>query len=511
MVSFDIVSLYTNVPVDETINIILKELYETRPVPPTIERNDLKKLLTFATTKSHFLFDGKIYDQIDGVSMGSPLASLLAEIFLQEFEKKNSSVFEKLGIIYWKRYVDDTFVLLNPEFCAEKVCTELSKLHPSVKFTSQEEDAVTHKLSFLDVRIQRQEGKGFQTRIYRKPSFTGLITKWNSFVPKTYKYNSISTMVFRAIQICSSYKALHAELQIIRKISKKNGYPTNFVESIIKRQLNIKYVLPIPRPTTLSTDTVVLKIPYLGKESQVYGKLVTSSVAKQYPLKKVRVVYDVSDRIGRNFIIKDAVPDDLKSGVVYEATCSQCNNSYIGQTYRYLKTRINEHLSDQKKFLPITLKMPELNKKKKKVFQNPVPLYTGPITRSRTGKLPSSSMKLYKDDIDELLKQTTVKLKNEQTPIPKSTISKHYIKTRHMFTKDDFSILLMEQYRYRLRIKESLLIKAKDPKLNGYEGSMPLYVFPNGIRINKKKNNTVRLRLQTITGNKNRTSFLNIN
>ncbi|CAF4870834.1 unnamed protein product [Rotaria sp. Silwood2] len=188
-------------------------------------------------------------------------------------------------------------------------------------------------------------------------------------------------MVFRAIQICSSYKALHAELQIIRKISKKNGYPTNFVESIIKRQLNIKYVPPIPRPTTLSTDTVVLKIPYLGKESQVYGKLVTSSVAKQYPLKKVRVVYDVSDRIGRNFIIKDAVPDDLKSGVVYEATCSQCNNSYIGQTYRYLKTRINEHLSDQKKFLPITLKMPELNKKKKKVSQNPVPLYTGPITR----------------------------------------------------------------------------------------------------------------------------------
>ncbi|CAF2534635.1 unnamed protein product [Rotaria sp. Silwood2] len=381
MVSFDIVSLYTNVSVDETINIILKELYETRPVPPTIERNDLKKLLTFATTKSHFLFDGKIYDQIDGVSMGSPLAPLVAEIFLQEFEKKNSSVFEKLGIIYWKRYVDDTFVLLNPEFCAEKVCTELSKLHPSVKFTSQEEDAVTHKLSFLDVRIQRQEGKGFQTRIYRKPSFTGLITKWNSFVPKTYKYNSISTMVFRAIQICSSYKALHAELQIIRKISKKNGYPTNFVESIIKRQLNIKYVPPIPRPTTLSTDTVVLKIPYLGKESQVYGKLVTSSVAKQYPLKKVRVVYDVSDRIGRNFIIKDAVPDDLKSGVVYEATCSQCNNSYIGQTYRYLKTRINEHLSDQKKFLPITLKMPKLNKKKKKVSQNPVPLYTGPITR----------------------------------------------------------------------------------------------------------------------------------
>ncbi|CAF3249837.1 unnamed protein product [Rotaria sp. Silwood2] len=184
IVSFDVVNLYTNIPVDATINIILKELYEDRPVPPIIERNDLKELLTFAIKKSHFLFDGKIYDQIDGVSMGSPLAPLLAQIFFQEFEKKNLSLFENLGILYWKRYVDDTFVLLNPKFSTEKVCAELSKLHPSVKFTSQEEDAVTHKLPFLNVLIQQQEGIGFQTRIYRKPTFTGLMTKWNSFVPK---------------------------------------------------------------------------------------------------------------------------------------------------------------------------------------------------------------------------------------------------------------------------------------------------------------------------------------
>ncbi|CAF1512216.1 unnamed protein product, partial [Rotaria sordida] len=75
-----------------------------------------------------------------------------------------------------------------------------------------------------------------------------------------------------------------------------------------------------------------------------------------------------------------------------------------------------------KKFLPQPLKIPASNKKKKKNSQNPIPLYNGPVTRSRTGKLTSSSIKLYKDDIDELLKQTTVKLKNEQPPIPKSAI-----------------------------------------------------------------------------------------
>ena len=513
MVSFDITSLYTNIPIDETIDIILKQLYDTRPTPPLIDRTDFKKLLTFATKNSHFLFDGKIYDQIDGVSMGSPLAPLLAEIFLQEFEKKYLPLFENMGVVYWRRYVDDTFVLLDPTFSAKDVCAELSKCHSCLKFTYEEENPVTHKLPFLDALIERKEGIGFQTRIYRKPTYTGLMTKWSSFVPKNYKYNAVSTMVYRAVQICSSYKALHAEFQFIRKISKKNGYPSAFVESIIRRQLNIKYTPPTPPPPTLNTDIVVLKIPYLGKESQAYRKRVTSAVAKQYSLKNVRVVYDLSGRIGRNFKVKDSVPDELKSGVVYEATCSQCNQSYVGQTCRHLKTRVHEHLFDQNKFLPQTLEIKEPKRKNKNISnlsQKPIIHYKGPTTRSRTGKLPSPPIKLYHDEIVELLKQTTLNPKNEDPPIPKSAISKHYTKTHHIITKNDFSILLMERHRYRLRIKESLLIKATDPKLNGDERSMPLYIFPNGIEIKKrkkKKENTDRLPHQTMTGKKNRTSI----
>ena len=40
------------------------------------------KLLEFATKKSHFIFDGQYYDQIDGVAMGSPLGPVLANIFM---------------------------------------------------------------------------------------------------------------------------------------------------------------------------------------------------------------------------------------------------------------------------------------------------------------------------------------------------------------------------------------------------------------------------------------------
>ena len=114
-------------------------------------------------------------------------------------------------------------------------------------------------------------------------------------------------------------------------------------------------------PKLPESDIVVLRVPYYGKPSQIYGKRVTAAVAKQYPLKKVRVVYDVTARIGQNFTTKDPITTELKSGVVYEATCPQCNEKYIGKTCRHLKTRIGEHLLDQKKVLIPSLPQPEPN------------------------------------------------------------------------------------------------------------------------------------------------------
>ena len=88
MCSFDVCSLFTNVPLDETIKIFLDKLYAL-PDSPTIPCSVFKKLLEFATKKSHFIFDSKYYDQIDGVAMGSPLGPLLAITFLCVTLKKN--------------------------------------------------------------------------------------------------------------------------------------------------------------------------------------------------------------------------------------------------------------------------------------------------------------------------------------------------------------------------------------------------------------------------------------
>ncbi|CAF0897904.1 unnamed protein product [Brachionus calyciflorus] len=114
MLSFDVESLFTNVPKLETIEQILDLAYKMgRTLFHGLKRDELKHLLIVCTQESHFQFNGEYFDQTDGVAMGSPLGPLFANIFMSEFEKKHMVELKKLGISFWKRYVDDIFATLN--------------------------------------------------------------------------------------------------------------------------------------------------------------------------------------------------------------------------------------------------------------------------------------------------------------------------------------------------------------------------------------------------------------
>ena len=85
-VSFDVKSLFTNVPLEKTINIILDRIYKDKVIPTTLKRRTLKKLIKDTCSKTAFMFDGVIYEQIDGVSMGAALGPVLANIIMTEME-----------------------------------------------------------------------------------------------------------------------------------------------------------------------------------------------------------------------------------------------------------------------------------------------------------------------------------------------------------------------------------------------------------------------------------------
>ena len=87
MASFDIDSLFTNVPLDETIEISVKKLFGRNKKYKGFSRQQFKTLLSLAVKDSFFLFNGTYYEQVDGVAMGSPLGPTLANIFLCHWEE----------------------------------------------------------------------------------------------------------------------------------------------------------------------------------------------------------------------------------------------------------------------------------------------------------------------------------------------------------------------------------------------------------------------------------------
>ena len=115
----------------------------------------------------------------------------------------------------------------------------MNSKHRNIKFTVEREE--NNSLCFPDIKIFRYSGK-FQTSVYRKPTFSGVLTNFESFLPISYKYNLISTLLHRGFMICSSYRTLHFEIMKIKQIFRSNGYPKNVLDRCKKMYL-VKYLL----------------------------------------------------------------------------------------------------------------------------------------------------------------------------------------------------------------------------------------------------------------------------
>ena len=85
-VSFDVESLFTAVPLSKTINIILDWIYNKKLLKTNIKKRAMKKILKDCCNKNAFSFNNTIYEHIDGVSMGSYLGPVVANIIMTELE-----------------------------------------------------------------------------------------------------------------------------------------------------------------------------------------------------------------------------------------------------------------------------------------------------------------------------------------------------------------------------------------------------------------------------------------
>ncbi len=362
-VSFDIKSLFTNVPLQEVIEDITHKVFpegaspllfqnSEQPKGKKITRTILKNMLNVCS-ESIFLYRNKVYQQHDGVAMGSPLAPLLAEWFVSKIENDILQQDHPFKPTFYRRYVDDVFALFNCEEDVKSFFALLNEAHPNLKFTI--ETSATF-LPFLDTAVSIDNDQ-FQSWVYRKPTNTGVILNYHAVAPRRWKESLVTCMLTRALRVSSSLKYFHSELDAIRKIFKQNSYPAHMIETIIDSFITGHQVTEdsfkittslsvLPKKPDDDKKDVYLRIPFVGKPSTKFQRRMEYHL--QGPSLRLKTAFRTA-KVGQHFSLKSRCSWLFSANVVYKFTCSKDSSiTYIGETSRQLFERITDHRGKDK-------------------------------------------------------------------------------------------------------------------------------------------------------------------
>jgi len=216
----------------------------------------------------------------------------------------------------------------------------LNSCHSNIKFTIEFEQ--DNAIPFLDILVARNQNNTFMTSIYRKKTFTGFYTKWDSFTPRKYKINLIRSLTYRYYRLRSSGSLLQSALNL-RKPLLQNGYPQGIVSYHTNDVFNKNRHQRNNPVSTVPKKDIVILLPYLGLQSNQVAKRLKSCVYKFYSCVNLKIIFQNTRCIKSFFPYKDRINRSQLSRIVYKANCWDCNGFYIGKTKRRLHDRKTEH------------------------------------------------------------------------------------------------------------------------------------------------------------------------
>ena len=273
--------------------------------------------------------------------MGSPLGPTLANIFLCFHEQiwLDNCPVEFKPMIY-RRFVDDTFLLFRSKEHIEKFRLYLNCQHANIKFTSEIEE--NNSISFLDIKINRDSNR-FLTSVYRKPTFSGVFTNFDSYIPLSYKSGLISSLLYRAFKLCSNFEIFHQEIIFLKDIFKRNGYPSNFIDNCVKTFLD-KIFIEKKVFSVAQKKELVCVLPFIGKKSLQLRSRLVMSIKQNLKFCSLNVIFQSSCKLHTLFKFKDTLDNKIRSYLIYRYTCSNCKVTCFGKTYRHFFTRVAEYM-----------------------------------------------------------------------------------------------------------------------------------------------------------------------
>ena len=355
LASLDVCSLFTNVPVERTIEILARYAYHNTDMPPpSIPEHIMCAMLRLCTTKAPFTCpEGKLFYQIDGIAMGSPLGVLFAQAFMASVESEVLSD-DSIRPFMYCRYIDDILIDVRDNDSLHRLKARLEEVS-GLQFTV--EYSVDNKISYLDIDIDGSgPGNSYKTKVHRKNTDLGKCLNGASDCPDRYKNSVVKAYVHRALTHCSTWQLVHQELKRVRQILSDNNYPISVIEREIQAALSKR--LEQRPPESQGTTHHLFYKNTMSPGYKADEKVLRSIIHRNCkPVKtedsiKLTIYYkspSTSSLILKNNMSSDSNP--LKqTNVVYHYKCTlgDCallsHSGYIGNTTTSLTRRITMHL-----------------------------------------------------------------------------------------------------------------------------------------------------------------------
>ena len=330
--SYDVSALFTSVPIEAATRIIQRklELDQQLHLRTNMKVDHITSLLEFCLTTTYFQFQASFYEQINGAAMGSPISPIVANLFMEEFEVRAIETAKNPPKL-WKRFVDDTCVILSSG-SKEEFFQHINSIDPRIQFTT-EESKPDGSIPFLDCLVTPHTDGSIHTAVYRKPTHTDMYLHWDSYHHLAAKYSVIITLRHRAKTVCTTKQILEKEEDHLFTALRRCKYPvwawnrTN----IQKKQRN--------KQGTNNTMRSHIVVPYMKGLSET-----CKNICRRYGVE----VYFEGSRTIRDHLVHPKDKDTMlkKSGVIYKYSCGRvdCGEEYIGESGRTFGERYREHM-----------------------------------------------------------------------------------------------------------------------------------------------------------------------
>ena len=148
-----------------------------------------------------FCLKNTYFEPIDGAAMGSPIGPIIANLYIDAFEKQAINTATHPPSV-WKRFVDDTFMVIK-KAQKDSFIEDIKSIDEKIQFT-MEDCRHDGSMPFLNTLVTPRSVGSLSTTLYKKPHHTDLYLQWNNHHILAAKYSVINTLHHRATAVCSN-------------------------------------------------------------------------------------------------------------------------------------------------------------------------------------------------------------------------------------------------------------------------------------------------------------------